>query len=64
MPSILKKKPLQALRATFAAVRPNAPAPSGAEAIDWVVSHQSPFPWLNTVMFLPATTPARGDERA
>lgn len=56
-----KKKPLHALRVTLSAMRPNSGAPAAPPPLDWVVSHQTPFPWLNTVTFMPAT---RLDERS
>ena len=37
--------------APLSEVRPNSGQPA-----DWAVSHQSPFPWLNTIAFLPAAS--------
>ncbi len=57
-----KKKPLHALRVTLSDMRSNSGAPSAPAPLDWVVSHQTPFPWLNTVTFMPAAPLARVDE--
>lgn len=49
-----KKKPQPVLRVTLSEVRPNSGTSGACAPLDLVVSHQSPFPWLNTVTFVAA----------
>jgi hypothetical protein len=51
-PMLTKKKPARPPRVTLSEMRANAGTPQASAALDLVVSHQSPFPWLNTVTWL------------
>lgn len=55
-PKVRFMAPKQKPPASLAELRPN----TGAVPVIWAVSHQSPFPWLNTVAFLP-TIPTHGN---
>lgn len=60
----LKKKTIQALRVSLFEMRSNTATPPVTAPLDWAVSHQTPFPWLNSVSYLPAAPPPRCDEHA
>jgi hypothetical protein len=34
-------------------VRPNSGAPAAPAALQWVIHHQSPLPWVNSVTLWP-----------
>lgn len=57
-----KKKPVPSLRVTLSEVRPNSGTSGAVAPLDLIVSHQSPFPWLNTVTFAAACPGIREDQ--
>lgn len=41
------------IRLTPNEVRPNSGVPANPPALQWVVHHQSPLPWINSVTLWP-----------
>lgn len=47
------KQPKKVTRLTPNEVRPNSGAPSAPAPLQWVIHHQSPLPWVNSVTLWP-----------
>lgn len=59
MPKLEDKK---MTRLTPNEVRPNSGSPAAAAPLQWVVHHQSPLPWINSVMLWPV--PEKAERQA